>query len=103
MSITAACDYPATCRLDYTHFVSIPLATPEVQHQLRALKESVLADLSAAAAGIEESLFVDERKLHLTLVMLKLYSEERRQQAVRVRRTICVVSSTTALDQNQVN
>ena len=57
-------------------------------------------DPSAAAAGIEESLFVDERKLHLTLVMMKLYTEERRQQAVRVSRTMCFVSSTPAPDQN---
>ena len=59
-----------------------------MQQQLRALKESILLDPSAAAAGIEESLFVDERKLHLTLVMLKLYTEERRQQAARVSRTL---------------
>lgn len=78
-------DYPRIYRLDYTHFVSIPLASPTAQASFKTLRDEILAEPTAAGAGIEDSIFVDERKLHLTVAMLKLYTFEKRQKAAQVQ------------------
>lgn len=44
----------------------------------------MLNDPNAKENGIDESIFVDPRHLHLTLVMLKLYSDEARYIAAQV-------------------
>lgn len=84
MSVVLSHFLTLECRLDYNYFVSVPIAAPTVQLQLAAFKQQVLSSREAAAAGIEGSLFTDERKLHLTIAMLKLYTEARRQKAVQV-------------------
>eukprot|EP00887_Chlorella_sp_A99_P003180 scaffold9.g3180.t1 len=67
--------------LDYNYFLSLPLATPETSARLATWRQAVLADAGSAAAGIEQSIFMHEQHLHLTLVMLKLYSDEARALA----------------------
>lgn len=73
----------ASRALDYTHFVSLPLTTPATAAALRSFKQAALLHPGAAAAGLDASIFTPPPHLHLTVVMLKLYSEDARQRAQR--------------------
>ncbi|GAB4816249.1 hypothetical protein N2152v2_003295 [Parachlorella kessleri] len=71
-------------RLDYNYFLCLPLATDALRVAMDRFKQQVLAEAGAAAAGIEGSIFMKPAHLHLTLAMLKLYSEDSRQRARQV-------------------
>ena len=72
-----------TCRRDFTHFVSIPV--PGAAPVYAALRDSVMMDPAAAgAAGLDPTVWVSPASLHLTVVMLKLYSGEARLLACEV-------------------
>ncbi|CAM6065628.1 unnamed protein product [Sphagnum tenellum] len=68
-------------RLQYSHFISIPLASNlTLVERVKSFRESVLtsADASSDAyRGVDESIFVKPATFHLTLLMLKLWNEER--------------------------
>lgn len=50
--------------------------------RLQSLKRAVLADDAlSASAGVDEGCFMAPEHLHLTLAMLKLYSDEARFRA----------------------
>ena len=75
-------------KLDYTHFLSLPLGVgknathPQFKERLVAFKQKVLkADYRTNGDGIEESVFIDPNTMHLTVLMLKLYGEERKKKA----------------------
>ena len=70
-------------RLDYNYFLSIPLNTDSVIEEYQAFKDAVLSRKTAGVDGIDSSIFVPGRHLHLTVAMLKLYSDERRHLAVQ--------------------
>eukprot|EP00803_Ostreobium_quekettii_P003818 evm.model.scf_1223.1 EVM.evm.TU.scf_1223.1 scf_1223:16154-19336(+) len=70
-----------TKRLDYNYFVSIPLTTEAIQQAHRAFREAVLSAENGGAAGIDKSIFTPGNHLHMTIVMLKLYSDEKRNLA----------------------
>jgi hypothetical protein len=77
---------------DYTHFVSLPLpgAAPGVQ----SFNASMLAR-ATDVPGLDSSVFVSSKQLHITLVMLRLLDEDAvmnaaalfRGLAAKVRRT----------------
>ena len=58
---------------EVTHFISIPLSSPGITAALREFKHRTLG---ASARGIEESVFLDPAKLHITVCALKLHSRE---------------------------
>lgn len=58
----------------YTHFVGVPLNTPEMVGALRSLRRDALA---ACAGTVDESLFAAPERCHFTLVMLRLDTPER--------------------------
>ncbi|CDJ37719.1 KH domain-containing protein, putative [Eimeria tenella] len=55
--------------LPVTHFVSLPLATPELQARFEVYKHLMLA---SKYPGIDESFFISKHKLHITLLVLRL-------------------------------
>ncbi|GBP59312.1 Activating signal cointegrator 1 complex subunit 1 [Eumeta japonica] len=59
-----------------THFISIPMNTSAVMESFNKFKESVLKDSSDR--GLEESLFIQPWKLHLTLGTMCLMDNEER-------------------------
>ncbi|PRW60326.1 activating signal cointegrator 1 complex subunit 1 [Chlorella sorokiniana] len=67
--------------LDYNYFLCLPLATPELSAAFESWRDAVLAEPGAAEAGLEASVFMHPQHLHLTIAMLKLYSEEQRDLA----------------------
>ena len=67
-----------------THFLSFPLVSQEFSAKFNQLKAAILAEPDAQAANIDESIFVDDKSLHLTLAVLKLYSPEMRHKALQV-------------------
>ncbi|GLC38173.1 hypothetical protein PLESTB_001091700 [Pleodorina starrii] len=71
--------------LDYNFFISLPLASPAAVRQFEAFRRAVLTDPRVAppgsGSGLEESIFMRPQHLHLTLVMLKLYSDQKRHEA----------------------
>ena len=73
------------CRLEYSHFVSVPLNSSATLAAFEHFKLSVTGDPQAAKARIEESIFVATKQIHLTVMMLKLYSEQKRHLAKQVR------------------
>ena len=72
------------CRLEYSHFISVPLNSSATQTAFDQFKSSVTADPEAAKAQIEESIFVSTKQVHLTVTMLKMYSQQNRHLAKQV-------------------
>ena len=58
---------------EVTHFISIPILSPGITAGLREFKHRILG---AAARGVEESIFQDPAKLHITVCALQLHSSE---------------------------
>lgn len=77
--------------MNFNFFLSLPLPlSTDAQQTLQAFRDALLLPLSTAeaaaaaaapAAGLDRSIFVDHSRLHLTLVMLKLYSDDARHRA----------------------
>mmetsp|Transcript_19155 Transcript_19155/g.31348 ORF Transcript_19155/g.31348 Transcript_19155/m.31348 type:complete len:375 (-) Transcript_19155:255-1379(-) len=70
--------------LPYTHFISIPLALDEsslLRAKLQAFYDEAFAKYGTMR-GWDRSLFVPPSQLHLTILMLKLYSDEGKQKAI---------------------
>lgn len=74
----------AIARLDYTHFLSIPLALSaagDTRAHVERFHRAALAALPACR-GLDASLLVPAAHLHLTVAMLKLWSPARVRAAV---------------------
>ncbi|KAG2430371.1 hypothetical protein HYH02_013733 [Chlamydomonas schloesseri] len=71
--------------LDYNYFLSLPLATPATVRQFDAFRKAVLEDpkVCPPGSGLEPSVFMKPQHLHLTLAMLKLYSDQKRHAAAQ--------------------
>eukprot|EP00878_Enallax_costatus_P032053 GHUV01035146.1.p1 GENE.GHUV01035146.1~~GHUV01035146.1.p1 ORF type:complete len:270 (+),score=75.23 GHUV01035146.1:292-1101(+) len=69
--------------LDYTHFISLPLSNEQTTTKLQQFQDQVLAEPGASGKGLEPSIFVNPKILHITLLMLKLYNDEDRHKAVQ--------------------
>ncbi|KAK2586606.1 hypothetical protein KPH14_011479 [Odynerus spinipes] len=70
-------------KLNYTHFLNIPLNKEEIITNFNLFKKDVIQKFGGVARGIDELLFQKPHKLHLSLVMLTLLDEEERKQAVK--------------------
>ena len=71
-------------RLGVNHFVCIPVNTATVQAAFQDLKGKIMELDNAADAKIDSSIFISEKKLHLTILVLKLYSNKSRDLAAKV-------------------
>ena len=73
-------------QLQYTHFVCVPLCFGDDGDRLvatvRAFHRDVLSSAYAADCDIEPSIAHEPGHAHLTLCMLKLYSDEARARAI---------------------
>ncbi|XP_054707295.1 activating signal cointegrator 1 complex subunit 1-like isoform X2 [Uloborus diversus] len=56
---------------DFTHFISIPINAKEVQESFLRFKDDVLRNFKKVR-GIDESLFQEPKKMHLTITTLVL-------------------------------
>lgn len=65
----------------FTHFLSLPVNVPNIQEKFLEFKKEVL-EKCGDSRGVEESLFQEAAKLHLTLCVLVLADDRERQQAV---------------------
>jgi len=63
-------------RLPYTHFISFPLTIGDIPKNFTKFKSSILENYMDASPGLDESCFIEPERLHLTILMLKLYSQE---------------------------
>lgn len=59
-------------KIRYTHFLSIPLNKKEIIERFNYFKDDVLKKYDKTTYNIDESLFQNPSKLHLTIGMLKL-------------------------------
>jgi len=74
----------------YSHFISIPLALhPPLLESVTGFQESVLESVRSSSddscttdKGIDKSIFVKPTTFHLTLLMLKLWNEDRVHAAI---------------------
>ncbi|XP_034826615.1 activating signal cointegrator 1 complex subunit 1 [Maniola hyperantus] len=64
----------------FTHFVSIPINSPEIVRNFENFKESVLRE----CPGIEDSLFIKPGKLHITVGVMCLMDNEERLSASKL-------------------
>jgi activating signal cointegrator complex subunit 1 len=70
-------------KVDYTHFISIPLGTiPSLQRRLTLALDEVKQNCCAEEKKIEPSLFQDPVRLHLTLLMLRLHTSDELAKAM---------------------
>ncbi|KAK9142111.1 hypothetical protein Syun_011511 [Stephania yunnanensis] len=82
--------------LDYSHFISLPLAIhPDLVDKLTDFQNSVLENLGCGQSGnvgaplksdlgIDRSIFIKPKLFHLTVLMLKLWNNERVVKATEV-------------------
>eukprot|EP01102_Stenamoeba_stenopodia_P002698 TRINITY_DN12558_c0_g1_i1.p1 TRINITY_DN12558_c0_g1~~TRINITY_DN12558_c0_g1_i1.p1 ORF type:complete len:419 (+),score=105.98 TRINITY_DN12558_c0_g1_i1:96-1352(+) len=74
--------------LDYTHFVCLPLiSSPALQKRVDDFYDEMNANASKIK-GFDKSLCVSTSKLHLTICMLKLYTEESLESAKKIMREL---------------
>ncbi|XP_039765051.1 activating signal cointegrator 1 complex subunit 1 isoform X2 [Pararge aegeria] len=64
----------------YTHFVSIPMNSPDIVKNFESFKENVLQQ----CPGIEDSLFIKPGKLHITVGVMCLMDNEERLMATKL-------------------
>ena len=69
---------------DYTHFVSLPLNSPELIAALEGFRDRALALEPEERRGLDPTVFAKPQHFHLTVCMLKLYSEASRRRASEV-------------------
>ncbi|KFB36542.1 AGAP007571-PA-like protein [Anopheles sinensis] len=67
----------------FTHFLSVPLNKPAIMNRFIDFREKVLTKLPAAFR-VDESLFQQPEKLHITLCTLSLLDNEDRANAAQV-------------------
>nr|CAH0100675.1 unnamed protein product [Daphnia galeata] len=67
-------------RMPFTHFVSIPLSTPDIKTRFLQFKNDVLR---FSRGAIEDDLFQNADKLHLTIGTLVLLTNDERVQAAQ--------------------
>lgn len=77
-------------RLDYTHFLCIPLrdAAPSVAKFQADVLSRFGPGSSTPAQGLEESVLVSPRQLHMTLLMLRIYTPEALRAAIGAIRSV---------------
>ncbi|EFJ31107.1 hypothetical protein SELMODRAFT_88393, partial [Selaginella moellendorffii] len=95
----------------YSHFLSLPLSVhPSLVQKLEAFQESVLVSLGIPLltvagfvdSGVEKSIFIKPTRFHLTVLMLKLWNEERVEKARGVLEK-CLPDVAAALDERPVS
>lgn len=72
--------------LEYNFFVSIPLTALEIIQKYEIFKNKVFSEIDASMSNLDESIFIKSEHLHLTILMLKLYSNEKRAIALEAMR-----------------
>ncbi|XP_037777137.1 activating signal cointegrator 1 complex subunit 1-like [Penaeus monodon] len=65
----------------FTHFLSIPFNKPNIQERFLEFQKGVL-EKCGESRGVDESIFQDPNKLHLTLCVMVLADDRERRQAV---------------------
>ncbi|XP_028162825.1 activating signal cointegrator 1 complex subunit 1 [Ostrinia furnacalis] len=65
-----------------THFISIPMNSPDIMNNFETFKNNVLRD--CPGRGLDESLFIKPNKLHLTLGVMCLMDNEERLLASKL-------------------
>lgn len=69
-------------KLDFTHFLSIPLNKPEIMKEFNLFMKTVLNNSEKTSRGVDETIFQTPSKLHLTIAMLTLLDDTERNQAI---------------------
>ncbi|XP_071532818.1 activating signal cointegrator 1 complex subunit 1 [Panulirus ornatus] len=65
----------------FTHFLSFPFNKPEIQERFLEFKKEVL-EKCGDSRGVDESIFQDPGKLHLTLCVMVLADDRERREAL---------------------
>ena len=88
--------------LQYTHFVNIPLILgldgEALVGAIRAFTRHVLSSTYASGCAIDPSIVTEPGHAHLTLCMLKLYSDEARAKAVAAMASLSTAIRSTLGD-----
>ena len=67
--------------MEYNYFYSVPLPS-DASSQLSDLLQRIRSNTSCTtAAGFDEKLLQNSSRFHITLAVLKLYSDKKRQLA----------------------
>ncbi|XP_018360775.1 PREDICTED: activating signal cointegrator 1 complex subunit 1 isoform X2 [Trachymyrmex cornetzi] len=69
-------------KIRYTHFLSIPLNKKEIIDKYISFKNDILEKYNKTTHNIDESLFQNPSKLHLTIGMLKLFDDNEKKHAI---------------------
>lgn len=68
-------------KLPVSHFVSIPMCSDSVEAKFKEFQENILRD---PPRGVSRSIFQSPKKLHLTIITIKLVDEEEIEAAKQV-------------------
>ncbi|KAJ3449453.1 activating signal cointegrator 1 complex subunit [Anaeramoeba flamelloides] len=84
-------------RLNWTHFVSIPLLTKKMRNSMKSFQKSIHSTVSVAE-GFSEEIMQSPYKFHLTILMMKLYKEEQRDKAIEILKQVKIDGSEGVLN-----
>jgi len=73
----------ARFKREATHFAAFPLNFPHIVEKVREFKEKVLAEYKGVG-GIDESIFQDPEKIHLTICVMMLLDQTERHAAEEI-------------------
>ena len=71
----------AVSKMEYTHFLSLPLLDPSWKKSLAVMKKRMLSEMPDAK-GLDQSIFWKPSQFHITIAMLKLYDESTKKRAL---------------------
>ncbi|CAL7941907.1 unnamed protein product [Xylocopa violacea] len=69
-------------KLDFTHFLSIPLNEGHIIMKFNMFKNEVLTNSGKMSRGVDERIFQTPSKLHITIGVLTLLDDTERNQAI---------------------
>lgn len=70
-------------KVQFTHFLSVPLTDTNIINEFREFQKDVVNKTGKGARGISDLLFQCEKRLHLTLDVLKLLDDNERKAAAK--------------------
>jgi len=71
-------------RIAYTHFISVPLTHAKLQEKIRDFYAELESLDHSVKRGLDSSMFVAPEHLHITILMLRMLTEEDQDKAIHI-------------------
>ncbi len=73
--------------MDYTHFVCVPVSSSAIQARYASFVSQLLGSKDTPT-GVEASIFTPPSKLHLTCILLKLFTPQKIEKTIEIMQSV---------------